>query len=291
MSQKILITGAFGQLGYSVSNLLKKKYDLILTDIDGVDSSDNLIYLDIVDENQINEVISKTYPDVIINLASYTDVDACELNPQRSALLNKESIKLLLKYFDGKFIQISTDYVFDGTNGPYSEDDLTNPINSYGRTKLEAEKILTEKSRDWCILRTNVLFDYYNNTKASFIKWVIDSLKSNSTIRVVNDQWNNPTWTENLAEVIELVIKKNVNGLYHYGGADYLNRYNFAIMIADIFDLDKSLIMPISTAELKQPAKRPIKGGLRTNKIEHALNIKSNKLVDCLMQIKSRILE
>lgn len=290
MSPKILITGAFGQLGYSVNNLLSNKYDLILTDINGVNSEDNFVYLDITNENQISELLSSTNPDIIINLASYTDVDGCELNPEKAVLLNTNSIKLLLKYFDGKFIQISTDYVFDGNNGPYSEDDLTNPINIYGRTKLGAEKVIANQSSDWCILRTNVLFDYYKGTKASFVKWIIDSLNSNTKIKVVDDQWNNPIWTEKFAEVIELVICKNVNGLYHYGGSSYLNRYDFALMIADIFNLDENLIRPISTAELNQSAKRPLKGGLITNKIEQTLNIKSNKLKDSLMEIKSRML-
>ena len=181
--------------------------------------------------------------------------------------------------------------MFDGYNGPYSEDDNTNPLSIYGKTKLEAENILQESRINWCILRTNVLFDYYINTEASFIKWIIDSLKSNKSINVVDDQWNNPTWTQNLAEIIELVINKNVTGLYNYGGADYLNRFEFAQIIADIFNLDKTLISPISTKSLNQAAPRPLKGGLKIAKIEQEFDVQCIDLKTSLSMIKSRLTE
>ena len=289
MAKKVLITGALGQLGHSVFQQLYQNYNLFPTDIRTSSLMENYNILDISKRVNIYEILSEINPDVIINLAAYTDVDGCELNPGKAELLNSKSVKMLLNGLSGKFIQISTDYVFDGNSGPYSENDTTNPLSVYGETKLNAEKIIKENTIDWCILRTNVLFDYYKGTEASFIKWVIDSLKSKKSINIVNDQWNNPTWTTNLAEVIELVIENDVKGLYHYGGADYLNRFEFAGMVADIFNLDKNLIVAINTKSLKQPAKRPLKGGLISSKIEQTLNIKSNKLNDILNVIKARM--
>lgn len=292
MSKNILITGASGQLGNAVLNQLYGKFELLATDIN-INKSNTLnipfVILDITNSEQIKNTLSKFSPDVIINLAAFTDVDGCELNPDRAYLLNTKSVEMLSDNFDGQFIQISTDYVFDGHKGPYSEDDHTNPLSIYGKTKLEAEKILQDFGKNSCILRTNVLFDYYRGTEASFIKWIIDSLRSNKIIKVVDDQWNNPTWTQSLAEVIELIIIRNVQGLYNYGGADYLNRFEFAKIIADIFDLDETLILPISTDSLNQAAPRPIKGGLKTAKIEQEFDIESIRLSDSLNAIKSQL--
>ena len=294
MIKKILITGASGQLGNSVVNQLNGKFELLATDIiihnlKTVDIPFSI--LDITDSEQIKNVISQFTPEVIINLAAYTDVDGCELNPENAYLLNTKSVEMLSANFNGQFIQISTDYVFDGHNGPYGENDQINPINEYGKTKLEAENILQNSSNNWCILRTNVLFDYFRDTEASFIKWVIDSLRSNQSINVVDDQWNNPTWTQNLAEIIELVINKNVEGIYNYGGAEYLNRYEFAQIITNIFNLDKTLISPISTKSLDQAAQRPLKGGLETEKIEKDFDIQCVDLKTSLSMIKSRLTE
>ncbi|MBU0529761.1 dTDP-4-dehydrorhamnose reductase [bacterium] len=293
MLKKILITGASGQLGNSVLNQLNGKFELLATDINTHFNKLNIPYaiLDITDIKQIQSTLSNFDPDVIINLAAFTDVDACELNPDKAYFLNAKSVGMLLDNFDGQFIQISTDYVFDGYNGPYSEDDIANPLSVYGKTKLAAEKVLQNSNKDWCILRTNVLFDYYDSTEASFIKWVIDSLKENKSIKVVDDQWNNPTWTQSLAEIIELVINKNVIGLYNYGGADYLNRFEFAQIVANIFNLDKTLISPISTESLNQVAPRPLKGGLKTEKIEQEFDIQSIDLKTSLSLIKSRLIE
>lgn len=292
MSKSILITGASGQLGNSVLKQLYGKYELLATDIN-TNNSDIVdipfSVLDVTKSEQIKSTISNYNPDVIINLAAMTDVDGCELNPDKAYLLNTKAIEMLSNDFNGQFIQISTDYVFDGYNGPYSEDDDTNPLSIYGKTKLKAEKILQEYKNNCCILRTNVLFDYFNETEASFIKWVIDSLNSNKSINVVNDQWNNPTWTQSLAETIELVINKNVKGIYNYGGADYLNRFEFAHIIADIFDLNKTLILPINTESLNQAAPRPLKGGLKTVKIEKEFDIKCVDLKTSLNMIKSRL--
>ena len=294
MSKSILVTGASGQLGNSVIKQLYGKYKTLVTDISiNKSNGSNIVFeiLDITDFEQIKNTIANFNPDVIINLAAFTDVDGCELNPKKAYLLNAKSVEMLSNNFDGQFIQISTDYVFDGYSGPYSEDDDTSPLSIYGKTKLEAEKILRDNINNWCIIRTNVLFDYYNNTEASFIKWIIDSLKANKPVNVVDDQWNNPTWTKNLAEIIELVINKNVTGLYNYGGADYLSRFELAQIIANTFNLDNALILPISTESLNQAAQRPLKGGLKTEKIEREFDIQCVDLKTSLSMIKSRLTE
>ena len=134
-----------------------------------------------------------------------------------------------------------------------------------------------------------MVYGYTKRTKASFVKWVVDSLSDGKPIRVVDDQWNNPTWTESIATVIKVLIEKEALGLYHYGDKEYMNRYEFAHLIAKVFDLDASLISPISTADLKQPAPRPLKSGLKTEKIESALGIVPNSVETCLQEIRKQL--
>ena len=233
------------------------------------------IELDITNQRKVAEIIRNYKPDIIIHLAAMTDVDGCEKTPEIAFDVNVKATENLLTSFKGKFIYISTDYVFDGEKGPYFEDDKVNPMSVYGKTKLYGENLVQQSDIDWVILRSNIIFSYSDRTKASFVNWVVDSLKKRQMITVVNDQWNNPTWTNDLAKVISKIIEKDINGLYHYGGRDYLNRLEFAKMIASTFGLDGSLIKPITTSELNWLAQRPLKSGLYTNKIELDLGIEA----------------
>ena len=271
--KKILVTGAFGQLGTSLCEVLSNKSILATGRIITTTEKYRSVELDITNQKNVEELIHNYKPDIIIHLAAMTDVDGCEKDPEIAFDINVRATENLLKNFRGKFIYISTDYVFDGEEGPYSEDDKVNPVSVYGKTKLYGENLIQESDIDWVILRSNIIFSYNDRTKASFVNWVVDSLKRKQIITVVNDQWNNPTWTNDLANVISMIIKKNISGLYHYGGGDFLNRLEFAKMIASAFSLDRELIQPITTPELNWLAQRPLKSGLYTNKIELDLGI------------------
>lgn len=271
--KKILVTGAFGQLGTSLCEVLSNKSILATGRIITTTEKYRSVELDITNQKNVEELIHNYKPDIIIHLAAMTDVDGCEKDPEIAFDVNVRATENLLKNFRGKFIYISTDYVFDGEEGPYSEDDKVNPVSVYGKTKLYGESLIKESDIDWVILRSNIIFSYNDRTKASFVNWVVDSLKRKQIITVVNDQWNNPTWTNDLANVISMIIKKNISGLYHYGGGDFLNRLEFAKMIASAFSLDRELIQPITTPELNWLAQRPLKSGLYTNKIELDLGI------------------
>ena len=271
--KKILVTGAFGQLGTSLCKVLSNKSILATGRIITSTEKYRCMELDITNQKNVEELIHNYKPDIIIHLAAMTDVDGCEKDPEIAFDINVKATENLLNNFRGKFIYISTDYVFDGEAGPYSEDDKVNPVSVYGKTKLYGENLIQESDIDWVILRSNIIFSYNDRTKASFVNWVVDSLKRKQIITVVNDQWNNPTWTNDLANVISMIIEKNISGLYHYGGGDFLNRLEFAKMIASAFSLDRELIKPITTPELNWLAQRPLKSGLYTNKIELDLGI------------------
>ena len=284
----LLITGAYGQLGDACVKYLKNNYKITLS---GFSPSDGGVHLDIRSKSSIKKVLSDIDPDVILNLAALTDVDGCELDPQQAKDINFSGVKNLCRDFSGHFIQISTDYVFDGKSGPYSEEDEPNPKSVYGKTKLFADNWLLDNYSKSTIIRTNILYSYTKRTKASFLKWVVDSLNDNQNIKVVNDQWNNPTWTESLSSVISKIIDNQAFDLYHYGDRDILNRFDFSILISKVFNLDSSLIMPISSDELNQIAPRPRKSGLITKKIESELGIIPKSVETCLNEIRKQFIK
>ena len=286
--KSILITGAYGQLGESCSHHLKNNYKLILSAISPLK---NGIKLDVTDQQSINNILEENNPDIIINLAALTDVDKCELEEKNAYRINFDGVKNLCKDFSGHFIQISTDYVFDGMNGPYSENDRTNPISVYGKTKLDAENWLIDNYSKSTILRSNVLYSYSEQTKASFLKWIIESLVAKRPIKVVNDQWNNPTWTDSITEIINLLIERELYGLFHYADKDILSRFQFSQLIAKVFELNDSMISPISSDKLNQQAPRPMKSGLLTKKIESALEIEPKSVETCLNEIRKQLLK
>ena len=287
--KKILITGAFGQLGTSLCKVLSNESILAAGRVIISTKKYKCIELDITNQRKVAEIIRNYKPDIIIHLAAMTDVDGCEKTPEIAFDVNVKATENLLTSFKGKFIYISTDYVFDGEKGPYFEDDKVNPMSVYGKTKLYGENLVQQSDIDWVILRSNIIFSYSDRTKASFVNWVVDSLKKRQMITVVNDQWNNPTWTNDLAKVISKIIEKDINGLYHYGGRDYLNRLEFAKMIASTFGLDGSLIKPITTSELNWLAQRPLKSGLYTNKIELDLGIEALPIQKALDEMVSHL--
>jgi dTDP-4-dehydrorhamnose reductase len=289
---KILITGANGMLGEECTNLLSGQYRVITCDLqDRLLFSSPAVYepLNVTNPLMVKEVIYRHNPDIVVNCAAYTDVDGAEKDHEDAWNINVKGVQYLVEALTpnrGSIIQISTDYVFDGTAGPYDEEQAPQPINYYGRTKLESEKILQDSAIPWTILRTNVLFGNTTTQKASFVSWVVDKLSHYETITVVNDQYGNPTWSHALAEAIVRVIGTGKHGLYHYAGSDYLNRFQFALKIAGIFELDPTLIRPTTTRKLQQLAPRPFKAGLSCEKISRALQVKFYTIMEALTRIK-----
>ena len=284
---RILITGAFGQLGSAVSRHLSEDFDIIRTGR-SIPHGKNGIILDVLNQIYFKEVIQATEPDLVINLAAMTQVDGCELNPNLAKEINIAGVQHLCDSFDGKIIHLSTDYVFDGENGPYSEDDPVCPLSVYGETKLVSERILLNHDPNHLVIRGNVIYDDSETTKASFLNWVVNSLKEKQEIQVVNDQVNNPTWTKSMADIIVLCIEKDLSGIVHWGDADHLNRYDFAIKIAEKYVLDSKLIKAITTEELNQAAPRPLKSGLKSDKLVQALNVVPPSIDECLNAILER---
>jgi len=290
--KKILITGSTGQLGSYLTKILSDNFSVIATSKSKRGSS---YYLDLNDRDSIALSINTWNPDIIINCAAMTDVDLCQINHTEAYNVNVKGVENLISYSvkDTFFIQFSSDYLFDGKSMSYSEDDLPNPINYYGRTKLEAENILRGSRRRYLIIRTNVIYGESLDHN-SFFSWVYNSLLNKKLIYVVNDQYSNPALNKNLSDLIFRCLLLNCEGIYNYGSSDTLSRYDFAILIAKIFHFDHKLITPITTSELKKKkpsyvANRPKNSTLKTDLIRDMLSIPIFSTEYSLNSIKDRI--
>lgn len=282
-------------LGEECVKLLSRQHDIIATDQqDGLTYKSAVMYqiLDITDRQAIARITEKYQPETVINCAAFTDVDGSEIQRESAWKVNAggvENLIAVLRDTPCRLIHISTDYVFDGTAGPYSEEQTPKPINYYGQTKLDSEKMIENSNLPWTIIRTNVLFGNTTMQKASFVRWVIEKLSRFETISVVNDQYGNPTWSYGLAEAIAKIIENDVRGLYHYAGEDYLNRFEFALKIAEIYGLNPLLIRKTSTRSLHQIAPRPFKAGLICDKIRKVLDVPFYSISESLTRMKGNM--
>ncbi len=272
-----LVTGACGLLGQHLATQLNNSYIVIAVDIgkNVFDKSGNIVFLklDLTNHHNIKNIIDEYNPDLVYNCASFTDVDGCEKNRENAFKLNVGVVEGLLAAKAKRLVHFSTDYVFNGNDGPYGEDDPTDPIGYYGETKLISENVILNSGGNHLVVRTNVLFGRGINIRPNFISWLIDNLKNGKPVKIVTDQFNNPTLADNLAEASIEAGRSDISGIINIAGASYLSRYEIAIKTASHFGLNESLITPVFTSELGQSAMRPLKGGL---KIE-----KAKKLLDC----------
>lgn len=293
IKRRILIIGANGMLGqrtvefYSVLNDI----ELLATSVEDKFVFDGIEYIqsDISNRNDIKKIVYDFCPDFIINAAAFTNVDLSETQREVAWKINVKGVEYLAeaaRVLDSHLIHISTDYIFDGKNGPYSEIDTPNPLGYYARTKLASENALKISGTKYSILRTNVLYGTAKFSRPDFVKWVVDSLKAEKHIRIVDDQINNPTFIDDLVQAINNVIELGKEGIYNIGGSEFLSRYDFTLKIADYFNLDKRLISKIQTEELNQPARRPLKSGLITIKAQSELGYKPHTIIQSLELMK-----
>lgn len=281
---KILVTGALGRLGRKlVSHLERNQYDVYSTDL----SINELgifkyIPLDLTISHELIDLLITLRPDIIINTAAITNVDLCEKETDLVKLVNIQAPEILSRYcFKNhcKLIQISTDYVFDGLTGPYSENDKSNPINFYGSSKLAAEEAVLSNPIN-VVVRTCVLYGYEPFVAPDFLTWLLSKLRNKERVKIVTDQFSTPTDTNDLARGILQILKNDACGLFHIAGDEYLCRYEFARLFASKADLNFELITPITTEELNQLANRPRKGGLRSLRSQQILEFQPNTLTE-----------
>lgn len=268
--KRVLITGSNGLLGQKIVDLFSTSspYNLQLTSRQerSVFTDESLPYsqLDTSDRQKVVSAVEGFEPNVIIHTAAMTDVDKCEIDREgawRSNVVSVENLSLAAKLVGAHIVHLSTDYVFDGTQGPYSEKDRPNPLSYYGRTKLASENVLHTSGISYTIVRTMVLYGTGVGVKSNFALWLLKNLEQEKPVRVVDDQIGNPTLVDDLAYGILKIVELNRSGTYHISGPDIISRYHFALLFAEIFGYKRELITSIKTSLLKQKAPRPLKSG------------------------------
>jgi dTDP-4-dehydrorhamnose reductase len=297
IKRRIFIVGANGMLGQRTIEFYSsdKNVQLFACSIEENPLFNNVDYLccNITERDKIKQAVYNFMPDVIINAAAYTNVDLSETERETAWKINVKGVEHLAetaRVIDAQIIHISSDYIFDGKNGPYSENEKPNPLGYYGRTKLASENVLKISGSLYTILRTNVLYGVASKSKADFVEWLINTVRSGKPVRIVDDQVSNPTFIDDLVQAISKVIEFRKYGVYNIGGKEFLSRYEFTEIIAEYFNLDKLLITPIKTEELNQAARRPLKSGLITLKAEAELGYKPVTIRESLAIIK-KVLE
>ena len=279
---RILVTGANGFLGnYLVQQLLQKQYPVIATgkgecrlSFTGVDNFD-YEPMDFTDPFAVHDLFEKYQPSVVVHAGAMSKPDDCEKEQWQAYLINVEGTVTLLtnaEAYRSFFVFVSTDFVFDGEKGMYSETDIPSPVNFYGKTKLEAEEIVKEYAFDWAIARTVLVYGKPLAGRSNILSIVKEKLEKGEEYSVVNDQVRAPTYVEDLAAGIVAIIEKKATGIYHLSGADILTPYEMAIKAADFLKLDKSLLKKVTAADFTQPAKRPPKTGFNIEKAKNELD-------------------
>jgi dTDP-4-dehydrorhamnose reductase len=248
--------------------------------------------VDITHRDEVKDLVYDFYPDVIVNAAAYTNVDLSETERELAWKTNVKAVEYIAevsRVIDSHIVHISSDYVFDGTKGPYSEKDKPNPLGYYARTKLASENVLQISGTFNTILRTNVLYGIAHHSRPDFVRWVVNSLHDEKKIRIVTDQFNNPTFIDDLVQAISKVIEYKKFGIFNIGGKEFLSRFDFTMKIVDFFCLDKNLVLPITTKELNQVAPRPLKSGLIILKAQTELGYKPHSIDGSLMKMKKEL--
>ena len=291
---RFLITGGSGLLGSKIAYILVKRGCKTFSGHNTHRAKYGIpIKFDITNRDEVKKAFEISKPEVVIHAAALTDVDECEKDKEYAWEVNVKGTENIVKFSqlsNAFLIYVSSDYVFSGEKGLYTETDAPNPINYYGLTKLEGEKIVSESSLPWCIVRPSVIFGSVPSVgKVNFALWVIRKLRTGRELRIFKNQYASPTLNTNLAEMILEIIERRLTGVYHLAGATPINRYEFARLIAETFELDKSLISVDKCGKKRWFAKRPENTSLDVGKALRILKNKPLEIHEALRKLKEEI--
>ncbi|PSL46608.1 dTDP-4-dehydrorhamnose reductase [Chitinophaga niastensis] len=296
---KVLITGSNGLLGQHLIPLFLQdgKYDVIATGRgpNRFPMRDNYTYeaVNLRDAGSVKQLVEKHKPDIIIHGGAMSQVDDCEKNKDGCWDTNVGATRYLVhaaESCNAFFIFLSTDFVFDGLQGPYSEEAAVNPINYYGTSKVAAERLVHNSKLQWAIVRTVLVYGVVADPhRSNMITWVKNNLQQGKKVKVVDDQWRTPTLCHDLAMGCLLIANKKATGFFNISGKDILTPYDMAIQTAEYFKLDTALVEKISARSLAQPAPRPAKTGLLIDKAVKELGYQPHTFAEGLEIVAGEI--
>jgi dTDP-4-dehydrorhamnose reductase len=296
---KILITGSNGLLGQKLLHKLRldSSVHLIATSNgkNRVSNKEGYTYfdLDITNNDAVAKLIESEKPQVVINTAAMTNVDLCEDERKACDTLNVDAVRYLADAcakIDAHLIQISTDFIFDGEDGPYKEEDTPNPLSYYGLSKLKSEELLLAHSVKWTVLRTIIVFGVGEKlSKGNIVLWAKSALEKGDPLNIIDDQFRAPTLAEDLADICILAAKKKAFGIFNASGKDIMSIYEIVERIAKHYGNSTDNLNKISTAALKQKAGRPPKTGFILDKSRNELGYNPHSFEDCLTIIDQQL--
>ena len=277
---KVLVTGSAGLVGQQVVKDLSNSHQVFSCYNESKPEYGDSVKMDLKNREMISSILTEKKPDIVIHLGAMTGVDLCEKEKTSASEINTKATEIIAKEcskLNSFLVYVSTDYVFDGNLGMYKEDDVTNPLGFYGKSKLEGEKVVQNFSTNWCIARTSTPFGLHP-TKKSFPMWVIENLQKQKQIDVLIDQFTSPTYIPNLSRMLIEISERRITGIIHAAGASKISRYQMASMVSDKLNLDGTLLKQISIDKMKWVAQRPKDSSLDVSRASSILNEKPQKI-------------
>ncbi len=288
--KRLLITGCNGLLGSELIERFSERFIILGLDFEsplGKRWKCQFVEQDLTNFEGLKSSFAEFAPELVINAAAFTDVDGCERDRKRAWEVNVkgvENIASICSEVGCKLVHISTDYVFDGRAGPYSEEDPPSPCNYYGMTKLEGERVLGRFPLDYVIVRTSALYGLPRGGKKGFFGFLLEGLSRGEVVYGFIDQFTTPTWVGDLVKGIMEAVGER--GIFHISGGKFLSRFDFAQKVAQVFGYDPNLVKPEETASVRFVANRPPKGGLRVDKARRVLGYTPHSITEALETIK-----
>lgn len=299
MLMRILITGSNGLTGQKLIGELQRRQH---QDYIGISRGENrnpdlpnsqYASIDITDRKALLESIQSYQPDLIIHTAAMPNVDHCAQHPEACYATNVEAVKTLVEACrtDGiKLVHLSTDFVFDGQNGPYDEQATTSPISIYGQSKEQAEQSIIDSGIQAVIVRTILVYGTcHAMSRSNIVLWARAALSKGEPIRIVNDQFRMPTLAEDLAWACIEAGLRPVTGIFHISGPDFISVYDLVKAVAKQAGYDEHLVVPVTSEALQQPADRPPTTGFVLDKAIQQLNYKPKSFLEGLQILESQL--
>lgn len=280
--KKVFITGGTGLLGHYLLSSAPEAYEISYTYFpehkkDFIDYKCDKYYVDVCDENSVLAAVEKINPDYIIHTASIASVDYIEKNKEEAERTNIGGMKNIIKACKksgARLIYLSSNAIFDGKNPPYKEEDKPNPLNYYGQLKVNNESMLKQSGLNYSIVRSILMYGWnLDIERKNPVTWIIDLLKENKSVNIVDDIFCNPLYVKDCADVIWRIVELNKEGIFHVAGEDEVSRYEFACIAAEVFGLNKDFISPVKNSFFKGIAPRPANTTYSIEKIKKELNI------------------
>lgn len=280
LTHKIIFTGITGLLGSYFLKNAADSYEIIGVGNKNIQkTAKNSYKVDITNKRQILSFIKKINPAIIIHAVSIGNVDYCEKHPKEAYRVNVEGTRNVIHAAErvgAKIIFLSSNAIYDGLNPPYHEKSKTKPIDVYGKTKVEGENLIIKSGLKYTILRLITMYGWpQKGGRSNPVTWIIDNLKKGQNLNIVTDVYNNHLFAGQAAEVLWKVVKEDIeNDSYNIAGGEVISRFDLARKVAKIFNLDSSLISPVSSDFFKDIARRPKNTSFDTSKMEKQLGIK-----------------